>query len=167
MRGRRIGGALVRSNSRRGRSRTGEGKTLSAGLDSRTRGIRREGHSRNRAHCKLSGADSARRFARGTCRGRQERAARRRDRRAIRQPARAFVAYYLLCTYLLGYAYTWQEGIMKRFDARLAMAVICALAPASAAFAGYLNFSGNWTAPSTAPMSKGAATSVVGKCSTV
>jgi hypothetical protein len=55
---------------------------------------------------------------------------------------------------------------MKHFDARLALAVICAMAPATA-FAGYLNFSGNWTAPSTVPMSKGAATGVVGKCATV
>jgi hypothetical protein len=56
---------------------------------------------------------------------------------------------------------------MKRFDTRLAAAVICAMAPATAAFAGYLSFSANWTAPSTVPMSKGAATSVVGKCPTV
>ena len=56
---------------------------------------------------------------------------------------------------------------MRRFDARLAVAVVCAMAPATAAFAGYLNFSGNWSAVSTVPMSKGAATSVVNQCSNV
>jgi hypothetical protein len=56
---------------------------------------------------------------------------------------------------------------MQRFQALLAVAIICAVAPATTAFAGYLTFSGNWTAPSTVPMSTRTATKVVHKCPTV
>src|SRR5580704_16342399 len=47
---------LFRSNSRRGRSRTSEGRTLSAGLDSRTKtNSTGAGNNGNSGHCKLGG----------------------------------------------------------------------------------------------------------------